>query len=446
MPRTVRSLLAIVLSFAALSAAIAWQNGSPQTPTKGPESATTKSASAGLGYWKGNLHTHSLWSDGDDFPEMIGDWYKRHGYHFLTLSDHNTLSDGERWIDIPAGNGTRELAVKKYVERFGAAWVERRKKAKDEKTQQVRLKPLAEFRSLLEEAGKYLLIPGEEITHKFAKNPVHINAINLRDAIIPADGASVSETIVVNLRAVEEQRKKKGWRTIAFVNHPNFGWGVKAEDMLTEELKFFEVFNGHPGVRNYGDETHASCERMWDIALALRLGKHRLPVAFGMATDDAHSYHTYGVGKTNPGRGWIMVKAPFLTAESITRALEAGDYYCSTGVVLENVQRSADKLSLSIQGEKGVTYTTQFVATMKDVKLTSEPRLDKAGKALDVTRNYSAEVGKVVAESDSLTPSYTLSGKELYVRAKVISTKAHPNPFQKGDVEVAWTQPVVPTR
>src|SRR5262245_24226725 len=34
-------------------------------------------------YWKGNLHTHSLWSDGDDFPEMIGDWYKKNGYDFL---------------------------------------------------------------------------------------------------------------------------------------------------------------------------------------------------------------------------------------------------------------------------------------------------------------------------------------------------------------------------
>jgi hypothetical protein len=26
----------------------------------------------------------------------------------------------------------------------------------------------------------------------------------------------------------------------------------------------------------------------------------------------------------------------------------------------------------------------------------------------------------------------------------VISSRAHPNPYQKGDVEVAWTQPVRP--
>src|SRR2546430_4393670 len=87
-------------------------------------------------WWKGNLHTHSLWSDGDDFPEMIADWYKGKGYHFLTLSDHNLLAEGERWIDIPAGKGTRDLAVQKYAARFGDVWVERRTKAKDAKIEQ----------------------------------------------------------------------------------------------------------------------------------------------------------------------------------------------------------------------------------------------------------------------------------------------------------------------
>ena len=47
-------------------------------------------------WWKGNLHTHSLWSDGDDYPEMIVDWYKQHGYRFLALSDHNILLQGDK--------------------------------------------------------------------------------------------------------------------------------------------------------------------------------------------------------------------------------------------------------------------------------------------------------------------------------------------------------------
>src|SRR5271166_6234603 len=131
MPRSLRSLLAIALSLAVLSAAVAWQNGGSKTE---PQPAPYGARLATPTYWKGNLHTHSFWSDGDDFPEMIADWYKRHGYHFLTLSDHNVLSDGERWLDVTKA---RELALEKYKARFGGRWVERR--AKDNMPAQVRL-------------------------------------------------------------------------------------------------------------------------------------------------------------------------------------------------------------------------------------------------------------------------------------------------------------------
>ena len=53
-------------------------------------------------WFKGNLHTHSLWSDGNDFPELVCDWYKRAGYQFLALSDHNILSEGAKWMDVDA--------------------------------------------------------------------------------------------------------------------------------------------------------------------------------------------------------------------------------------------------------------------------------------------------------------------------------------------------------
>ena len=36
-------------------------------------------------WYKGNLHTHSYWSDGDEFPEVIMDWYKTNGYHFVAF-------------------------------------------------------------------------------------------------------------------------------------------------------------------------------------------------------------------------------------------------------------------------------------------------------------------------------------------------------------------------
>jgi len=448
MPRRLRALAVFGIAVTILGVAVAWR--SPAGPDAAAELLPALRLSAPK-FWKGNLHTHSFWSDGDDFPEMIADWYKRQDYHFLALSDHNVLSEGQRWIDVKSDKVNRSVALNKYRSRFGDAWIETRTLRTDDKGQdlkveklQVRLKPLAEFRSLLEEPARYILIPAEEITHRFTSKPVHVNAINVRDVITPISGASVSETIRVNVRAVEEQRKKTGRQMLAFLNHPNFFWSTSAEDMLVEELRYFEVYNAHPSVRNYGDKDHPGTEKLWDIALALRLGKHKMPVLYGMATDDAHAYHVWGLGKTNPGRGWIMVRAPFLSAEAIVQGITAGDFYCSTGVTFTDLQRDGDTLKLRIRGHEGVTYKTEFIATMMDTPLDSNPRLGADGKPLPVTRVYHDDIGKVVTQADGLTPSYRLTGQELYVRARVTSSKPHPNPYEKGDVEMAWTQPFTP--
>jgi len=432
-----RSLFVFLIALGIISAAVAWQ----AAPTDDAQELIPVLRTPGPKFWKGNLHTHSFWSDGDDFPEMIADWYVRHGYQFLGISDHNILAEGDRWIDMHAGKAGRAEALRKYRARFGDAWVERREKDGKE---QVRLKPLAEYRSLLEQPGKFLMIPAEEITHRFGLKPVHVNAVNLRDLVPPAGGDNVGETIRVNVRAVEEQRKKVGRPMLAFLNHPNFGWGVRAEDMLVEELRYFEVYNGHPSVRNYGDAVHASTEKIWDITLALRLGKLKMPVLYGLGTDDAHAYHVYGLGKTNPGRGWIMARAPFLSAEAIVKSIEAGDFYVSSGVTLDDVRQEDGAVRLKIQGRSGVTYKTQFIATLRGTPLDSEPRTDDAGKTLEVTRVYHPDIGKVVAETEALEPTYRFTGQELYVRARVTSSQPHPNPYEKGDVEMAWTQPILP--
>src|SRR6056297_1040048 len=144
-----------------------------------------------LRWWKGNLHAHSLWSDGDQFPEMIADWYRQHGYHFLALTDHNVLSQGIRWMPIQeAVRRSDEGIMDRYLSRFGDAWVETRTDPEGD-APQVRLKPLSEFRHLVEERGRFLLIPAEEISDRAEGKPVHINATNLADVVTPAGGATV---------------------------------------------------------------------------------------------------------------------------------------------------------------------------------------------------------------------------------------------------------------
>ena len=50
-------------------------------------------ACQGCSWLKGNTHTHTTESDGDTSPELVARWYRDHGYDFLILSDHNTLTD-----------------------------------------------------------------------------------------------------------------------------------------------------------------------------------------------------------------------------------------------------------------------------------------------------------------------------------------------------------------
>lgn len=400
-------------------------------------------AADGPRWWKGNLHTHSLWSDGDDYPEMIVEWYREHGYHFLALSDHNIVLEGQKWIDA-TNNAGGVRGLERYVNRFGPDWVEQRRVA--DKTQ-VRLKPLGEFRHLFEEPGRFLLMAGEEITDRHLTAPVHINATNLRDFIPAQGGSNVLEVMQNNVRAVLAQRERTGQPMIPHLNHPNFVWGITAEELMrVQGERFFEVYNGHPEVRNQGDAHHASTERMWDIVLTWRLAVLGMEPMFGLATDDSHNYHVQAVGKSNTGRGWVMVRAPFLTPEHLIRALEAGDFYASSGIVLKDLKRAGDTLAIEVEPETGVSYTTQFIGTRRGFDQTNEPRRNAAGEAMRVTHRYSDEVGEVLAEVRGTSASYALKGDELYVRAKIISTKTKANPYVEGEVEVAWTQPLIPAK
>ncbi len=114
-------------------------------------------------WWKGNLHTHSLWSDGDQYPEMVVDWYKRAGYDFLALSDHNALAQGERWINVGLSAGGL-WAYGAYVKRFGREWVDSAARDGD---LFVRLRTLDEYRLLFEASGDFLILPGEEVSTRF---------------------------------------------------------------------------------------------------------------------------------------------------------------------------------------------------------------------------------------------------------------------------------------
>jgi hypothetical protein len=393
-------------------------------------------------WWKGNTHTHTFWSDGNDFPEMISEWYRANGYHFLVLSDHNILSRGEKWMPVAEiDRRSRGSALPAYLERFGSSWVDIRGEGD---AREVRLKPLREVRAISEVRGSFIMIEGQEITDGVDGRPVHINALNLADLVRPAGGATVEDAIRGTLRSVLVQSDETGRPIVTHINHPNFGWGITAEEIaVVTEARAFEIYNGHTGVRNNGDEIHASLERVWDIVNTLRIALMDAPPVFGVATDDSHSYHGHSIVSI-PGRAWVRVRATHLTPDSITEAMRRGDFYASTGVELESIDFDAEsgRYALAIDAEPGVTYTTRFIGSRNGTSTESEPIVDESGTQRPVTRRYGSGIGEVLAEIQGPTPAYRMRGDELYVRAVVVSSLEVERPTREMLNRTAWTQPV----
>ena len=138
-----------------------------------------------------------------------------------------------------------------------------------------------------------------------------------------------------------------------------------------------------------------------------------------------------------------MVRAAELSPAALITAMEAGEFYASSGVTLKEVRRDKTSLSLEVDAEPGVSYTTEFIGTQLGYDATSEPVLGADGKELRVTRRYSKDVGKVLARITGNIASYALKGDEIYVRACVTSSKGKVDPAFEGEVEQAWTQPLV---
>ncbi len=366
-------------------------------------------------WYKGNLHTHTYWSDGDAFPEMVLDWYKSNGYQFVALTDHNTLQAGEKWKKIPKSH-IYEQAFEDYLTRYGEDWVDYQK---DSSGLRVKLKTEAEYAPIFQDQA-FLILRAEEVTDSFEGKPLHMNATNIREFVSPQHGSSVVATLQNNIDAVNAQREATGQVMFPHINHPNFGWAISVEDMKAlRGERFFEVFNGHPMVNNYGDSARMSTEDMWD-QINLAYLKRDQALIYGLATDDSHHYHKFGGQFSNSGRGWVMVKSKSLSPESLIEAMEAGNFYASTGVILKSLKQTDGKIQIIVEAEAGVNYTIHFVGVKK-------------GK----TR------AEILSSVTGTSADFDITSDLLFVRARIVSDKRKENPFQKGDFETAWTQPVV---
>jgi hypothetical protein len=300
-----------------------------------------------LRWFKGNTHTHTLNSDGDSTPDDVVRWYREHGYQFLVLTDHNFLTS------VDALNALH-----------GAS-------------------------------DRFLVIRGEEVTDRFETSSIHVNGLNLSSLVEPRGGTSVVDVLQRNIDAIRDARG------VPHVNHPNFGWSLTPDELAqVRNYRLLEIFNGHPQVNNLGGGGVPALEAVWDAVLTSG------SLVYGIAVDDAHTFKQPGnPAVAGPGRGWVMVRASSLDPDAIMEAMERGDFYASTGVVLSDLETTPTAMRVAVRATTFAKYRIQFIG---------------AG-------------GRLLAEVPESEAEYVFTGDEGYVRARVLESNGL----------IAWLQPVV---
>lgn len=405
------------------------------------------------GVWrKGQLHTHTYWSDGQAFPEQMAAAYRRRGYDFACFSDHNIYADDpQMWLTVQGEAGSWPYHVSAAALRQAQSdfpgWLETKKIAYREL---VRLHTAAEVRARLEVPGEFLLLPGGELTGRIpglgGNYEVHMNYLNLPRTLPYVYADDVSATVAGNFRQFQEAAAGQAEPTLFMLNHPQWRYFDVTPQALIDNsgIRHFEVCNNAIDV-----EPQAECclqERFWDVVNAFRLRAGQ-PCLFGAASDDTHFYDHRGPQLNGVvDDAWVMVRSPELTAGALVEAMNRGDYYASCGVRLRDIEFSPESrtLRVEVEAEAEVDYRIRFMATRRDFDRTiGWRRLPAAnGRPERVLPVYDPAIGSLVQESAGVAATCQLRDEWLYVRAVVESSRparlcryAHPL------YETAWTQP-----
>lgn len=324
-------------------------------------------------WWRGQTHAHANWGPPQlpwTSPDTVVRWYREHQFNFVAMTDLNYFT------------------------------------------------PVAGLKAVYDAPGRFIVIAGEEPSQE----PLGVG-VKIIDTIgIGIDGPVDLTTLSGTTTAEVWDSQAKAIRAVdglPIAAHPNLTYAGNAQDLLNSDQtngpRFFEVYNSEPGMNNLGGGDKISTEKMWDQVLST--GR----VLYGVAADDSHHFSTLvestipNEALSNPSRAWIMVRSCELTWPSLRSAMERGDFYATTGIKLLDYKADSSgvriwlddhtrDLGWSVNGNNPELYTTMFIG--------------QNGQVLKVDR--------------SLTPSYTFTNHDLYVRAKIVSSDGY----------IAWTQPV----
>ena len=245
--------------------------------------------------YKACLHSHTTVSDGKYTPAELKEIYKSRGYHILACSDHELLVehselDDENFLMLTS----YEYAVCEKVDWDHARTIEFNLFAKDQHNEtHVCFSPTSV------KHGETWRVPtvkhvGEKIKKEFS--------------------FEFCQNVIDEARA-------NGF--LVSLNHPISSFLTTDIIRKFEGLFAMEIYNQDSIICGVNERGLAIYEEM------LRRGKPWCCIA----ADDFHST----IKNEYPAPGFVMIKADELKYDKIIAALEAGNFYASTGPVIEEL-------------------------------------------------------------------------------------------------------------
>lgn len=239
----------------------------------------------GSGNWyKGNIHCHTTYSDGCLTAEQVIKLYKKNGYDFLAISDHDIFSD------YRTDYNSSDFIVLPAIEASAILY--------EDKTEINRLR-----------LHHMLGILGTEEMQKNASRGVwsHLEKVPPQKFWGDWDGNQAGQKL---------QKMLDDHGCIVVYNHPVWSRVKENEFTNIQGLNALEIYN-------YGNSLYGSSYDAvyWDVIL--QKGIH----INGVASDDNHNK----LQMSDSFGGYIVVKAQSLDHDAITRSIIAGNYYSSQG-------------------------------------------------------------------------------------------------------------------
>ena len=286
--------------------------------------------------FRANTHTHSILSDGKLSPEELKEKYKNEGYDILAITDH------ELCIDHSDLNDEDFLTLTAYE------------------------------------------VATNDVNDKLKKHTYHFNLIsktpnNTKQVFFHPDDLGGRRDKYLDMIVCDEYKKRE--------------YSVECMNELIREANeagYLVVYN-HPtwSLQNWTD--YSGLHGLWGVEIIngvcikmghedyqphvfddlLKLGNRIFPIA----ADDIHRPEQAFIG-------YLMIAAETLTYESVISALEAGDFYATSGPRINELTfdggilkiKTSDAVQIRVCTENRRRYVTDI--TKNDGKLINEAAFD----------------------------------------------------------------------